>query len=69
MPMITIEFNGEMSQVDEKSTVSDLLRLSKIESRFCAVELNFEIVPKELYDAKSLASGDKIEVVTLVGGG
>ncbi len=67
--MITIEFNGQASQVDEKSTVADLLRLAKVESRFCAVELNLEIVPKDLYDSKSLNDGDKIEVVTLVGGG
>ncbi len=67
--MITIEFNGQASQVDEKSTVADLLRLARVESRFCAVELNLEIVPKDLYDSKSLNDGDKIEVVTLVGGG
>jgi sulfur carrier protein len=67
--MITIEFNGQASQVDETSTVADLLRLAKVESRFCAVELNLEIVPKDLYDSKSLNDGDKIEVVTLVGGG
>ncbi len=67
--MITIEFNGQASQVDEQSTVTDLLRLAKVESRFCAVELNLEIVPKDLYDSKSLNDGDKIEVVTLVGGG
>ncbi len=67
--MITIEFNGQASQVDEQSTVADLLRLAKVESRFCAVELNLEIVPKDLYDSKSLNDGDKIEVVTLVGGG
>ena len=67
--MITIEFNGETSQIDEKSTIADLLRFAKVESRFCAVELNLEIVPKDQYSAKSLVSGDKIEVVTLVGGG
>ena len=67
--MINIEFNGKASQVEEKSTVADLLRFVKVESRFCAVELNLEIVPKDMYEAKSLSDGDKIEVVTLVGGG
>ena len=67
--MITIEFNGQASQVDKKLTVADLLRMAKVESRFCAVELNLEIVPKEQYEAKQLVDGDKIEVVTLVGGG
>ena len=67
--MITIEFNGEAREVDASSTVADLLRMAKVESRFCAVELNLEIVPKDQYAVKSLVDGDKIEVVTLVGGG
>ena len=67
--MITIEFNGQNSQVENKLTVADLLRLAKVESRFCAVELNLEIVSKDMYESKSLCDGDKIEVVTLVGGG
>ena len=67
--MITIEFNGEKKQIDEKSTIADLLRLAKVESRFCAVELNLEIVSKERYETTCLVNDDKIEVVTLVGGG
>ncbi len=67
--MIKIEFNGETSEIEACSTVADLLRMAKVESRFCAVELNLEIVPKDQYAAKSLFDGDKIEVVTLVGGG
>ncbi|MFN7449128.1 MAG: sulfur carrier protein ThiS, partial [Pirellula sp.] len=42
---------------------------AKIESRFCAVELNLDIVPKSDYATRRLQSGDKVEVVTLVGGG
>ncbi len=67
--MITIEFNGQASQVEENSTVADLLRLAKVESRSCAVEWNLEIVPKDRYETQALSNGDKIEVVTLVGGG
>ncbi len=67
--MITIEFNGEKRQVVEKSTIADLLRSAKVESRFCAVELNLEIVSKAQYETSFLLKDDKIEVVTLVGGG
>ena len=67
--MITIEFNGVSSQFDDQSTVEDLLRFSKVESKFCAVELNLEIVPREQYATRLLRDGDKVEVVTLVGGG
>ena len=67
--MITIEFNGEFKKIDEQSTVEDLLQLAKVESKFCAVELNLEIVPKGQYESRTLFDGDVIEVVTLVGGG
>jgi sulfur carrier protein len=67
--MVTIEFNGVKSQVEDKATIEDLLRSSKVESRFCAVEVNLEIVPKDQYGTRSFCDGDIIEVVTLVGGG
>ncbi len=67
--MITIEFNGQSKEIDNQSTVELLLRLANVESRFCAVEVNLEIVPREQYPSKKLVQGDKIEVVTLVGGG
>lgn len=67
--MFTIEFNGKATEVDEATTVADLLARSKVESRFCAVELNLEIVPKSEYATQCFKPGDQIEVVTLVGGG
>ena len=67
--MITIEFNGEPKQIGQASTVEDLLKLVQIEGKFCAVELNLEIVPKAHYKSQTISDGDKIEVVTLVGGG
>ena len=67
--MFTIEFNGQPREVREESTISDLLAETKVESRFCAVELNLEIVSKDQYLTKRLNDGDQIEVVTLVGGG
>ncbi|MEQ1830785.1 MAG: sulfur carrier protein ThiS [Pirellula sp.] len=67
--MLTIEFNGQPRQVREGSSIADLLNESKVESRFCAVERNLEIVAKERYLQQLLQEGDKIEVVTLVGGG
>jgi sulfur carrier protein len=67
--MISIEFNGETKEVEEGATVSQLLELTQVSSKFCAVELNFEIVPRERYSQTLLKAGDQIEVVTLVGGG
>jgi len=67
--MLEIEFNGTRRQVPEGTTILDLLQEAKIETRFCAVESNLDIVPKPEYETRLVQSGDKIEVVTLVGGG
>ncbi len=67
--MFTIEFNGQPREVNEEVTVADLLRESQVEARFCAVEINLEILPKDQYATKRLREGDQIEIVTLVGGG
>jgi sulfur carrier protein len=67
--MVTIEFNGNQEQVDESTTLLALLERSGVESRFCAVEVNLEIVPRSHFAGYRIQDGDQIEVVTLVGGG
>ena len=67
--MLEIEFNGSKRAVPEGTTILDLLQEAKIETRFCAVEANLDIVPKAEYSVHTVRAGDKIEVVTLVGGG
>ena len=69
MSMVTIEFNGNEQQVDESTTILDLLEKSGVEPRYCAVEVNLEIVPRSHYASHPVKEGDRIEVVTLVGGG
>ena len=67
--MICIEMNGNRKEIEDDLSIAQLLEQSEISSRFCAVELNLEIVPKDEYGSRRLVSGDKVEVVTLVGGG
>jgi sulfur carrier protein len=67
--MIRIEFNGESMEIATDLSISQLLDKAKVASRYCAVELNMEILPKDQYDSQVLRDGDQIEVVTLVGGG
>ena len=67
--MFTIEFNGHSREINEEYTVADLLRETRVEARFCAVELNLEILPKDQYSTRRFQDGDQIEIVTLVGGG
>ncbi|MCA9037443.1 MAG: sulfur carrier protein ThiS [Planctomycetaceae bacterium] len=64
-----IELNGDPRSIPDAWTISDLLRDLKIESRYCAVERNLELVPREQHAQCPLQDGDRVEVVTLVGGG
>ena len=64
-----IQLNGSEHDVDPAWTISDLLRELQIESRYCAVERNLVVVPREQHADCRLQNGDHIEVVTLVGGG
>lgn len=67
--MITIQFNGDVKSVPTGMTIEQLLLESGVPVKFCAVELNLEIVAKDAYANRLLQEGDAIEVVTLVGGG
>jgi len=67
--MMTIQFNGQPKQVEQETTVEELLLEAGVPIKFCAVERNLEIVPKPEYRTLKLEAGDAIEVVTLVGGG
>ncbi len=61
--------NGESRQVAEGATVAQLLQELGLSGRFVAVEVNLELVPHSQHAARSLAAGDRLEIVTLVGGG
>jgi len=63
-----IKINGEDREISSK-TVVDLLESLGIDPKRVAVELNMEILPKVEYSEKTIADGDKIEIVHFVGGG
>lgn len=66
---ITIVFNGQDRQISAGLTVEQLLQEAAINSRFVAVELNGEILPRDQRSQREVQARDVIEVVTLVGGG
>lgn len=61
--------NGEVREAPDKATLADLLASLGIEGRRVAVERNLEIAPKSLWGEIVLAEGDRLEIVTFVGGG
>lgn len=66
---MTIQVNGESREVPAGSSVSQLLRELGVTQPHVAVELNLEVVPRAQHTATALREGDRLEVVTLVGGG
>ena len=64
-----IVVNGEALEVPEGLTIARLLEELQIESKHVAVEVNLELVPRSQHARHALSPGDRLEVVTLVGGG
>lgn len=65
--MITI--NGTPLIQAEGSTLLELLQKQNYRTERVAVELNGEIVPKAAFGQTVLKDGDRLEVVSFVGGG
>lgn len=64
-----IQLNGAPREVAAGQTIADLLHELELDPRQLAVERNLELAPREQHAATQLAAGDRIEIVTLVGGG
>ena len=61
--------NGQAREIPEAATIADLLGELQLTARQVAVEVNLELVPRARHAEHRLAPGDRLEVVTLVGGG
>ena len=64
-----IEFNGQPREIAYGTTVAALVAELQLDPRTLAVERNRELVPRAEHASALLAAGDRVEVVTLVGGG
>ena len=64
-----IQLNGEAYALSETLSVAGLLEHLQLAGRRVAVELNFEIVPRSLYETTLLKEGDVLEIVHAIGGG
>ena len=66
---MNVVVNGEPREVADDSTVASLVRSLGVTEPHVAVELNLEVVPRAMHGETLLHAGDRLEVVTLVGGG
>jgi sulfur carrier protein len=67
--MIDVIINGETKTLAPGVTVAELLNDLRMQPRYVAVERNLNLVPRAEHAACVLAAGDRLEIVTLVGGG
>ncbi|MGD9690580.1 MAG: sulfur carrier protein ThiS [Phycisphaerales bacterium] len=61
--------NGDRHEVPEGLCVAGLLLRLGLGAAACAVEINRALVPKRAHESRALEEGDRIEIVSLVGGG
>lgn len=66
---MNIIVNGQSRRVADGLSIAELLDELKLATRYVAVEVNLEVVPRQAHAQRRLAEGDRLEIVTLVGGG
>ena len=67
--VLHVMVNGEPREIPAGTTVSGLIALLGFAGRPVAVERNREVIPKARHGETVLAEGDRLELVTFVGGG
>jgi sulfur carrier protein len=66
---VTISVNSKDQSLEPDSTVAALLQKLGYAEKRVAVEVNQELVTKSQWAQVQLKDGDKVEIVTFVGGG
>jgi thiamine biosynthesis protein ThiS len=64
-----IQVNGRARTTRSGITVADLLREIEVKPDRVAVELNLEILDRQEFERRSLNEGDRIEIISFIGGG
>lgn len=64
-----ITVNGQPREVPEGTTLKAQVELLALKGDRIACERNLAVVPRAKYAETKLADGDKLEIVTFVGGG
>ncbi|MBX3460484.1 MAG: sulfur carrier protein ThiS [Planctomycetes bacterium] len=64
-----ITVNGQEREVAPGTTLAQLVQQLNVRTDRIATERNLKVIPKAQYQDTVLEEGDKLEVVTFVGGG
>jgi thiamine biosynthesis protein ThiS len=69
VPGIQVWVNGEAVRMPAGSTLADLVRILALDRARIAIEHNLRVVPRAEHATLALNHGDRLEIVTFVGGG
>lgn len=61
--------NGDSFELAGPRTIADLLADLDIDARRVAVEHNFVVLKRAVFDSTEIHDGDQVEIVNFVGGG
>ena len=64
-----LTINGESRQFANTMTIAELLEVTGFKGKYVAVEHNLKVISYTKYNEVTLADGDRLEIVSLVGGG
>lgn len=67
--MIALQVNGDDRTCEPNLTMIELLKYLGLNPRLLAVEYNGEILHRQLWENTMIENGDRLEIVTIVGGG
>ena len=66
---IILQVNGESLDCPENSLLPEVLEQIGLNPRLVAVEYNGEILHRQYWQSTEMKAGDRLEIVTIVGGG
>ena len=66
---ITLQVNGQSRTCTPQTSIPQLLEQLGLNPRLVAVEYNGEILHKQFWSQTNMQEGDRLEIVTIVGGG
>jgi sulfur carrier protein len=66
---IALQVNGENRSCPAQTKLPELLEQLDLNPRLIAVEYNGEILHKQFWETTQMQEGDRLEIVTIVGGG
>ena len=67
--LVHLQVNGKATICPRQTHLPELLNQLGLNPRLVAVEYNGEILHRQFWDQTPMQEGDRLEIVTIVGGG